>query len=180
MNDPVELLSTVLDQAAALVVGLRIDQAVLPTPCSAWNVAALVNHLIDDLGNFTMMAGGGQPDWSAQPSKVPFDMWADVFNSEARDVLAAWSEAPDDARGGIDMQLAEVVAHGWDIAKASGQSVSLDADAAAQGLAWSRERLTPERRGSAFGPAVTVPEGVAPVDQLVAWFGRNPAWAPPA
>jgi uncharacterized protein (TIGR03086 family) len=180
MTDPTELLSTVLAQAAGVIVGVRTEQAALPTPCSAWNVAALVNHLLDDIASFTVMAEGGQADWSAAPSTVPFDMWTDVFAAESRDLLAAWGAAPAGARGDIDMQLAEVVAHAWDIAKATGQSVDLNADAAAKGLEWSRNRLMPEHRGSAFGPEVTIADDAPVVDRLVGWFGRNPAWGPPA
>ena len=175
----IHLLSTLLDQAAGVIGGLSADQVALPTPCSAWDVSTAVNHLIDDLGNFTVAAEGGQPDWGAEPSKVPFDMWSDVFASETSDLMAAWQGAPEDARSGIDMQLGEIVAHAWDIAKASGQSVALNPEAASRGLEWSRAQLTADRRGTAFGPEVKAPDGSAPVDQLVAWFGRNPDWAPP-
>ena len=41
-----ELLARALDQTGALVARIRSDQAGLPTPCSAFDVRALVNHFI--------------------------------------------------------------------------------------------------------------------------------------
>lgn len=76
--------------------------------------------------------------------------------------------------------LAEYIVHGWDLAVASGQAVSLrDADAAIA-LAALRPLLKPEYRGEAFGPEVPVPAGTPPVARLVAFMGRDPAWTPPS
>jgi Mycothiol maleylpyruvate isomerase N-terminal domain len=44
------LLSRAPDQTGAVVARVRPEQATLPTPCRSWDVRALVNHVIDQLG----------------------------------------------------------------------------------------------------------------------------------
>jgi hypothetical protein len=58
--DPLVLLSRALDQAEAVVAGIRDDQLSLSTPCRSWDVRMLV----DDTRQFTARATGGSPDWS--------------------------------------------------------------------------------------------------------------------
>ena len=61
-TDPLSLLARSLDQAGAVVAGVRDDQAHLPTPCRSWDVTALVEHLVHDLHQFTGRARGDDPD----------------------------------------------------------------------------------------------------------------------
>jgi uncharacterized protein (TIGR03086 family) len=75
----------------------------------------------------------------------------------------------------------ELVVHGWDVARATGQRLVLDAAA----LAPSREFVAmmsgpgaEEARGDAFGPPCPVPAGASELDQVVAGNGRDPAWSP--
>src|SRR5213079_2645302 len=73
----------------------------------------------------------------------------------------------------------EVVVHGWDVARASGQQLVLDDSA----LAPSREFVAmmsgpgaEEARGDAFGPALPVASGASTLDEVIAGNGRDPAW----
>ena len=71
--------------------------------------------------------------------------------------------------------------HGWDLARATGQDVPFGDDAARQALEAGRQMLKPEYRGpdQQFGAEVSAPADASPVDQLVAFLGRDPGWTPP-
>jgi uncharacterized protein (TIGR03086 family) len=83
--------------------------------------------------------------------------------------------------GRASHQITELTVHGWDLARATGQTGELDTHLAEHALGWSRPMLRPEflGPGNAFGLEVPV-HGAAPAhDRLVGWFGRDPAWRPP-
>lgn len=90
----------------------------------------------------------------------------------------------------------EVVVHTWDLAQATGQTPTWDDDVIeaaylaitatlpAEGRTALFEAIMPKMGtgerpqgfgGAPFGEAVNVPAGVAPIDRLVAYNGRNPA-----
>ena len=54
------LLERALDQAGTIVGRVRVDQASLPTPCTEFDVRALVNHLVFDMQTFAAGVRGGE------------------------------------------------------------------------------------------------------------------------
>ncbi|MDQ6674034.1 MAG: TIGR03086 family metal-binding protein [Chloroflexota bacterium] len=188
-SDPIALLSRALDQTGALVARVRPDQARLPTPCRAWDVRALINHVVHDVQQFTMMARGGQ--WAAQDTDVIGDDWAGAYRQAAIALLAAWQQEgaldgtvqlPVGEVSGewrVSQQIADLAVHGWDIARATGQATNLDPELAQVSLAWARQNLQPQFRGAegsgrAFGAEVVVPEDAPVYDRLAGFFGRDP------
>jgi uncharacterized protein (TIGR03086 family) len=69
--------------------------------------------------------------------------------------------------------------HGWDLARATGQSADLDRELAEELLAQARVSVTDAFRGpdgrSPFGPVVEPPEDACPADRLAAFLGRSVA-----
>src|SRR3954447_16135585 len=75
----------------------------------------------------------------------------------------------------LGIHTVETVAHGWDLATATGQPAELDADLFA--VAWQHTQGIDESLrgpGRPFGPAVDVPAGASDTDRLMAWLGRRP------
>ncbi len=191
-EDLIELLARALAQTAGLIDGVGTELAGHPTPCRSWDVGQLISHLLNDLRQFTVRAEGGTPDWSEPFDRVEDD-WLHRFESGAERLVAAWRDAGDlggvieipgfgelPARFPVDQQIAEFAMHGWDLARATGQSTAgLDHEVGQAALVWGRGALRPEYRGSeeeqhAFGPEVAVAEGAPVYDRLAAFFGRDP------
>ena len=172
-QESIDVLSRALDQTAEVLAAVPADRLLGATPCTEWSVARLVAHVVADPRNFLTMAGGGQPDWSAKPP-LPDD-WTAEFRSGADDLLRMWRESGESASAqAVDWQTAEFAVHTWDLARATGQPVDLDPQIAQRGLDFMSGALTPDNRGAAFAPAVTLPEDAPVPDRLAAFAGRDP------
>jgi uncharacterized protein (TIGR03086 family) len=167
------VLRRALDQTEDVLSATPADRLGDRTPCSEWDVAGLVAHLVVDPRNFVTMSGGGQPDWSVLPP-LPAD-WAGDFRSGAADLMRMWHEAGESASAeAMDWQTAEFAVHTWDLARAIGLSRQLDPEVAQRGLDFMSTALTPDNRGDVFAPAVPIEEDAPIYDRLVAFAGRNP------
>ena len=164
--------SRALYQAADELHSVPAYKLSAPTPCSDWDVATLVAHVVAAPGRFVVMSSDGQPDWAAKPP-LPDD-WTAEFRSGADDLMRMWREGDDAASPAADWQTAELAVHTWDLARATGQSTDLDPEVAQRGLDFMSSALTPENRGAAFGPAVTLPDDAPVYERLVAFAGRDP------
>ena len=188
-GDPLALLDRALDQAGAVIARIRPEQAALPTPCRSWDVRALVNHVVNDVRQFTGTVGGGR--FQRRDDDVIGDDWAGAYRAAAAGLLAAWrregaldrtvrlpfGEVP--ATWSVGQQVANFAVHGWDVAKATGQPTDLDPEVGRFALAWGRENLKPQFRGDeasgqSFGPEVAVADDAPLYDRLAGLFGRDP------
>jgi uncharacterized protein (TIGR03086 family) len=168
-----DVLTRAIDQAEAVLSEVTPDQLSDPTPCSDWDLAALVSHLVADPRNFVAMARGEEVDWSAAPP-LP-DNWTAEFRSGGDELIGQWRDAGDSASAqGIDWQTAEFAVHTWDVVRALGLSIDLDDEVAQRGLDFMRAALTSENRGEVFGPPVPVDDELPVYERLAAWAGRSP------
>lgn len=178
------------ERLAQLVAGVRDEQLSHPTPCAEFTVGKLLGH-IDDLSKAFVWAATKQIPPEAdgpppEPTPVTGD-WRTRIPAQLSELGEAWADpvAWDGMTkaGGIDMpgQIGgivatdEVVVHGWDLARATGQP--FDADAAAIAAAASFAAMfDDDNREGLFGPMVSVPDDAAPLDRLIGAVGRDPAW----
>jgi uncharacterized protein (TIGR03086 family) len=193
-NGTLTLLEQAFDQTGAIIAAIPASQAGLVTPLPGWDVRTLVRHVVgQDLRNFLAAARGETANWHAPPDELGED-WASEFRDRAGPVLAVWRAADLDQpvampggaqaplRSRADQQITELIVHGWDLVTATGQDADLDPALAEHALAWSHRTLRPEQRGpgKAFGAEVPVPPDAPAYERLAGWFGRDPAWSPPA
>src|SRR5207248_7544157 len=68
--------------------------------------------------------------------------------------------------------LIEMMVHGWDLAKATGQGTEMPPDLAEAELAFTTKAMKERRMG--FEQPVSVPDDASATDRLVAWLGRTP------
>ncbi|MGW8552943.1 hypothetical protein [Streptomyces tubercidicus] len=86
---------------------------------------------------------------------------------------------PYEAPGAMIVQqvVVELLAHGWDLARAIGAPTGLAPETAAETLAAARRiyGAAPRTEGSSFAPERPAPPGVSATDRLAAFLGRDPA-----
>jgi uncharacterized protein (TIGR03086 family) len=187
------VIFAVLDDLSHLLSSLDPEQDGRPTPCSAFDVAALRRHLLGWLGYFdaalTDPSSDDRPDPTAyagpdDPAAVVGRLAVTVRT--ALDSGTATTAVDVPLLGGtlpgavvVDLLLAEVLGHGWDLARATEQPWHPDPAACEQALNRLRSLVRPEYRGPArpFGPEVAVDEGASALDRFVAFTGRDPRWA---
>ena len=178
-----ELLDRALDQAGTIIGRIRPDQAGLPTPCTEFDVRALVNHLVFDIQMFAAGVAGGAPG-SPGEDLIGSD-WSNAYATARVSLEDAWRQKGVDgtiktrigefpATWAVGQHMADVAVHAWDLATATHQSTKLDSEVARASLDWARGALKPEFRGKAFGPEVEVPENAPIYERLAGFFGRNP------
>jgi uncharacterized protein (TIGR03086 family) len=178
-QDPRPLYRRAVAQTETIVAAVTQDQFGLPTPCPEYDVRTLLAHITGGLTR-TALIGEGDPDALARPAQasgVPDDGWPAAYRAAAGRAIAAWA---DDAKldalvevpwGKVPGRIAiagyiqEVLAHGWDLAKATGQPTEGDPELALWSLATAKRILPPGIRGAEgvpFGPVVDVPRTPPP------------------
>jgi uncharacterized protein (TIGR03086 family) len=86
--------------------------------------------------------------------------------------------SPTPAADVAALLIAEMVLHGWDAAKASGQRYTARDDVASAVLTAVRANAELFRKYQGFADAVPVPASAPALDQALAESGRDPAWTP--
>ena len=66
--------------------------------------------------------------------------------------------------------------HTWDLARASGQDDTLDADLCAELLAGMEPIEELMRSSGQYGPRVPVADEASAQDRMLGFIGRDPAW----
>lgn len=143
------------------IAAVRPDQWDDPTPCTEWNVRQLVSHMVSTTRNVkSILEGNGPQNWG---DNVLGDDPLAAFDEARTDALAA-ARAPgamahtvttrQGERPAVDYaigQLQEMLVHGWDLAKATGQDTAMDpelVEVAYERVLRNRDRL---RSGIAWG-----------------------------
>ncbi len=157
-----------------------------PTPCESWNVGELVNHIIG--GQYFFQAGiagtppqGMDTDWSAGDWVGAYDeataKTVELFSGEGvmeTEYQLPFGKMPGAAFAGL--ATTDTFQHGWDLAKATGQSTDLDPSLAAGLLQQSRMAIQDNFRGpegAPFGAEKTCADDASSADQLAAFLGRD-------
>ncbi len=178
----VDDLHDALANTGRLVDGVGPDQWRASTPCTEWDVRALVNHVTWVLEMFGAATRGEAPP-HARDVDVLGDDPAGAFRAAADAALAGWrcrgtagtlripiGELP--AQVALGINLTDVYVHGWDVAQATGQDAKLDDRLCDELLAFLPEAVPPGARERAFGPIVDVADDAPAAERLLAYCGR--------
>lgn len=184
-----EHLPSIVAALQPVIQGVRPDGLDDPTPCEDWTVGRLVNHLLGTVEAMRRVGAGESLD-PDDPWGTGGDHLSERWQSDLAELLsrfadawqqpASWEgEAMDGAMPRAlvgDMGFVEVMLHGWDLARATGQDVTYD-DAAGERAREIMEQIGANgRQHGVFGPQVEVPDDVEAFDRALALAGRDPGW----
>ncbi|WP_286929601.1 MULTISPECIES: TIGR03086 family metal-binding protein [Aeromicrobium] len=178
----------------ATVRGIKDEHLDHETPCEGVSVGQMLHHVGGLSQAFRAAAAkelGPLTDTAPDPGAAPTveDGWRSELEDHLERLLVAWRDPAAwegmTRAGGVDLPgdvagrvaLDEVVLHGWDLARATGQEYVLD-DATAAACLEFVQQFDPAGTPGLFGPAVTVPDDAPVLDRLVARAGRDPRWTP--
>ncbi len=176
---------------ARLVEGVPDDALSRPTPCTRYRVGDLLDHIAGFALAFRAAAVkdplAGAP--SGDGARLPAD-WRSRIPRDLARLAEAWSD-PDawtgmTAAGGVDLPgefagvvaLDELVIHGWDLAKATGQPSGYEGPGLEAVLAMVQQFRASGVEGL-FGPQLPVPDEAPALDRILGIAGRDPGWRPP-
>ena len=182
---------------AALVAAVPEELLGAPTPCPAYCVGDLLDHIA---GLGTAFSAAARKDAGADSEPAPPGDRSRLSDDWRSDIAAGLSQLTDAWRspaawsgvtrvGGVVLPgevcglvgLNELVVHAWDLGRATGQPVNAEPEVI-RALLPMLDQFSPPidapRGDGPFGPRFPVSSGAPLLDQLVGLAGRDPSWSP--
>jgi uncharacterized protein (TIGR03086 family) len=183
-----ELHARALDATGRLVAAVRPEQLGNDTPCEGWDVRTLLNHVVGGNWWAQELAGGKTIDEVGDrlDGDVLGDDPAAAYDASAEAAAAAFRapgamEAPCAVSYGpvpgavyAGHRLIDVLIHGWDLAKGTGQDTSLDPELVDACWAVVEPQAALLAGSGAFDSDVAAPDGADAQTRLLAALGRRP------
>jgi uncharacterized protein (TIGR03086 family) len=182
-------------QMANLLDRVTDGQLAAPTPCDDYTLGDLIDHVGGLSQAFTAAANKEfGPESSQGPSGDAARLgkdWRTRIPGELATLVEAWRDPAAwkgmTRAGGIDLPaevagrvaLNELVIHGWDVARTTGQPFDCDTEALEACWELLAERSAGDQEAGdddTFGPVVEVPADAPLLDHLIGLSGRNPTW----
>lgn len=172
--------------------GISTEQLGDPTPCASYDVSALVDHTVEAGRRAAALGRGQAPSAGDAYPHVELSDAPVQLRQAAEEAAKAWGEDSrfwstvtmpwgEECTGSalVDMYLAELAAHAWDLARATGQLDRLDGSLAVPALSGARTMMKAEYRdavgpGSPFGAEVPLSPDADDWERFVAFTGRDP------
>ena len=174
------------DRFTQLVHGTRDWDA--PSPVEQWRARDVVGHLVEWFP--TLLASGCDLRIRVEPSieDDPVAAW-ESFDRQVQALLVAPTSAQvtheHEHTGStalpqlIDQYLTtDVVLHGWDLARATGQDDTLEPGEVSSLLTGMSSVEEVIRSSGQFGEQQPLPKDPSDQDRLIAFIGRDPRWTP--
>lgn len=169
--------------AAGVIARIPAGQLGAPTPCTDWDVRALINHVTGGNLRFAaLLAGEPGPDRIQDVlGGDPLAAFRDSFSrlAEAFDrpgILDQVFPTPIGEGPGsmlVGMRTAELTMHSWDLAVATGQPRDFDPELVAFAEGRFRALPLPRAGQGPFAPEQPAPEGAGQADRMAAFAGRS-------
>ena len=187
-------LTPTTERTSAVIAAVTDDQLDAPTPMGQ-PVRMVIHHLLGLSVAFrdaAAKATGPTTSRAPEPEDGPLpDGWRSELEKRLFDLTNAWKS--EDAwagmtmAGGVDLPaevcglvaMDEVLLHGWDVARATGQPYQpTEAECEAVLPIVTPDDQAPDGSGrEIFGTVVTVPEYAPFFDRVLGLAGRDPGWS---
>lgn len=184
VSDIADRYRLVADRMTQIVDGVADGAWENPSPCAGWVARDLIRHMVDWMPG--LLNSGAQVALTIEPSvdTHPADAWRALDAGIRRlldDPQIAASEFVHERAGRHSLESAvgmfitgDVFIHTWDLARATAQDETLDADEVHRMLVGIEPMDEALRQSGHFGPRVEVAEDASEQDRLLAFVGRRP------
>jgi uncharacterized protein (TIGR03086 family) len=184
--NPIEVYEGAVQSMQSIISGVRADQLNASTPCTEWDVQALINHNIKVSQFFnSILTGTGGVNPMEVSGPLPPEGAAAGFEAATSGLLTTVKatdlekviEAPFGSMPVgqfILIPFGDMFIHQWDLATATSQSTSLDSGLAEVCYELIGRLLGGGRDTTNFAPAIEVPANASIQDKLLAFSGRQP------
>ena len=183
-----DLLSRAGDGFAQRLARVQPDQWTALTPCTEWDVRALVNHVVGANRRYTLLLHGataGEVDATRTVDHLGHDPVASFVTTAAElnaafrqpGALSRTAHHPAGERTGaqlLQMRVLDVAVHTWDLARAIAADESLDPDVIAFALTLQDTFKAGRARGSFAPPPGKTPAHLSAQARLLHLLGRRP------
>jgi len=179
------------EELAATVRKVHDDQLQGPTPCSEWDVRALLHHitwsnlwigpLVDGKSIEEVrptLAGDVLGDDPVAATLLGLDEASNAFE-RAGDRPVELSRGTTPATIYCFERMNDLVVHNWDLAAGIGVDVQLDEECMQVALDGFRPFEEEMRAAGELGPDVAVPDDAPLQTRYLAFFGLRTDWSPP-
>jgi uncharacterized protein (TIGR03086 family) len=150
--DPLVAHQRAQDTFAHVLVNVTSDQLSSPTPCTEWDVKALIDHVVAGNQRVVERAGGQAtplPEDLAAAHRISATVAQETFAEPH--ALTRTYQLPIGEISGIaflELRTSDLLVHAWDLAVATGQPTDLDPELAQYVLAFSEQMMSrPGLRG---------------------------------
>jgi uncharacterized protein (TIGR03086 family) len=188
---PFDCAAVTLAACRAVLGRLTEDDLSRPSPCAEYTVGEVGEHVVRSMVLLASVAGaqaGNPAAGSVGPaagsagSVGPLEEQVAVTAEAA---LAAWrrrglggtvavgrSTLP--ANLAVEIIPMELLVHGWDMARATGQQIDVPPEVVDHVLGRARELVTEDKRGRSFAAEVPAGPEATTLQRLIAFTGRVP------
>ena len=189
--DEVVTMRRVIELTTSVVDNIEPEQLDNQSPCTAWTVRDVLNHVTGGAEMFAIcVRDGSVPDEMVgelmagdrlgDDYQGSFHAAADAANDSFaipgamdRIVKMPFGEMP--AGMALNIAIFDVTTHAWDLAKATDQSTDLDPEVVGVAFQVARTMLTDDLRNAGmFGAEVAIDDDAPVADRLAAFAGRTP------
>ncbi len=184
--DPKDLFTQALDQASGCIHHVHDDQLGNATPCTEWDLKALVNHMVyellwvpDMLAGKTVNEVGSKYDgdvlgedlqkaWQAAASNA-----RKAVRSSGLDQIVHLSQGDVPARQYINEIGNDMCIHGWDVAQSTQCNLIINEELAGSLYDFMLPRKEKLSVNGDFAPAIDVSSDASIQTKLLALLGRK-------
>ncbi|MBB4852921.1 uncharacterized protein (TIGR03086 family) [Mycobacteroides chelonae] len=175
-TSPAEDFARASTAIETMIAAVRPDQWGEPTPCTEWNLRQLVDHLVEVNYSLAERFGGTRGE--------PADNPVAAYRQSARalsDALALpgvldqtytgpFANTTGDRQ--LQVRMADLLTHGWDLAQTTGVQPDLPADLVADALGFVQKLAAAFARSGKFDTPQPVAADAPVLDKLAALTGR--------
>ncbi|WP_194895550.1 TIGR03086 family metal-binding protein [Catenulispora pinisilvae] len=199
MTDIRDLNARAVRDSMDIVRQVQVTDLGRPTPCEGWTLADLLGHMTVQHHGFAAASRGDGADMKRWEFAAAGPDAVQQYLAASEEVLAAYAELGADldtvfdlpefqidpprfpARVAIGFHFIDYIVHAWDVAATLGLPFDLRPELEQEALRITLAVPNGDNRtadGSAFVPALEIPEDASALDQILLHLGRTPGWRP--